>query len=244
VETVVLRLYFDIRDIAYAAVGQPHLHGISCNEVTDTASSPFVCSAYPTVVALHDGHSGPWIRQGPLPGFRPRAADPVLEQGPRHLPFVQRPPHVRGRRPPDRSRAAARIGSPMGALGPEVSSPPPPPRRAGRRRRTPDLAARDSHHAPTHEPWSAARRFYARSRGSRSSQRWKPPGCPCPASSSRRRTPVGPAGGDEQPGTSVDPQRRGGRRRSRGPRLHGAERQVRRVAGAPLDGDAATLLWD
>ncbi|HUP51808.1 MAG TPA: hypothetical protein VM198_04995 [Longimicrobiales bacterium] len=55
VETVVLRLYFDIRDIAYAAVGQPHLHGISCNAVTDPASSPFVCSAYPTVVALYDG---------------------------------------------------------------------------------------------------------------------------------------------------------------------------------------------
>jgi hypothetical protein len=55
VETVVLRLYFDIRDIAYAAAGQPKFHGSGCSAVTDAAVTPFVCSAAPTVVALYDG---------------------------------------------------------------------------------------------------------------------------------------------------------------------------------------------
>ena len=51
-ETVVLRLYFDIRDIAWAGSNAPE-H--ACSKGTDPVFTPYVCSAYPTVVATYDG---------------------------------------------------------------------------------------------------------------------------------------------------------------------------------------------
>ncbi|MDH3270544.1 MAG: hypothetical protein OEN56_04385 [Gemmatimonadota bacterium] len=53
--TVVLRLYFDIRDIAYAASESPTNIGFTCSPVTDPNVTPYLCSAYPTVVAAYDG---------------------------------------------------------------------------------------------------------------------------------------------------------------------------------------------
>jgi hypothetical protein len=51
-ETVVLRLYFDIRDIAWAGSNEP---GHACSRGTDPVLTPYICSAYPTVVATYDG---------------------------------------------------------------------------------------------------------------------------------------------------------------------------------------------
>jgi hypothetical protein len=51
----VLRLYFDIRDIAYAASESPSNYGYSCSPVTDPGVTPYLCTAYPTVVATYDG---------------------------------------------------------------------------------------------------------------------------------------------------------------------------------------------
>lgn len=54
-QTIVLRLYFDIRDIAYAAAGDAFFHFFQCSKVVNPATTPFVCTAYPTIVALYDG---------------------------------------------------------------------------------------------------------------------------------------------------------------------------------------------
>lgn len=53
--TVVLRLYFDIRDIAYAGSESPANISYTCSPVTDPAVTPYICAAYPTVVATYDG---------------------------------------------------------------------------------------------------------------------------------------------------------------------------------------------
>ena len=52
--SVVLRLYFDIRDIAYAGSESSANYAFSCSPVTDPAD-PYLCTAYPTVVATYDG---------------------------------------------------------------------------------------------------------------------------------------------------------------------------------------------
>ncbi|HSM03178.1 MAG TPA: hypothetical protein VK858_01080 [Longimicrobiales bacterium] len=52
---VVLRLFFDIRDIAYAGSASPAHVGFSCSPVADPAVTPYLCTAYPTVVATYDG---------------------------------------------------------------------------------------------------------------------------------------------------------------------------------------------
>lgn len=52
---MVLRLYFDIRDIAYAGSQSPAHGGFSCSSVTDPGVTPYLCTAYPTVVATYDG---------------------------------------------------------------------------------------------------------------------------------------------------------------------------------------------
>ena len=52
--TVVLRLYFDIRDIAYGGSDSPSNHGFSCSPLS-APTDPYLCTAYPTVVATYDG---------------------------------------------------------------------------------------------------------------------------------------------------------------------------------------------
>ncbi len=61
---VVLRLYFDIRDIAYAALADPTTAeaggGINCTPAA--ATDPFVCAAYTTIVAV-PGTSPPAVER-------------------------------------------------------------------------------------------------------------------------------------------------------------------------------------
>ncbi|MFN0178930.1 MAG: hypothetical protein ACKVZ0_09020 [Gemmatimonadales bacterium] len=52
---IVLRMYFDIRDIGYAALGDPttnRVHGFGCSPVVTLGVTPFACAAYPGVAAV------------------------------------------------------------------------------------------------------------------------------------------------------------------------------------------------
>lgn len=52
---IVLRLNFDIRDIGYAALGDPttnQVFGFGCSPVATLGVTPFACAAYPSVAAL------------------------------------------------------------------------------------------------------------------------------------------------------------------------------------------------
>lgn len=52
---IVLRMYFDLRDLAYAALGDPStnpLFGFGCSPVAALGVTPFACAAYPTVAAV------------------------------------------------------------------------------------------------------------------------------------------------------------------------------------------------
>lgn len=62
---VVLRLYFDVRDIAYAALGDPTTTSLrvpGCSPVTTVGLAPFVCAAYPTVAAV-EGTTPPQVER-------------------------------------------------------------------------------------------------------------------------------------------------------------------------------------
>jgi hypothetical protein len=55
VAPIVLRLYFDIRDIGYASLADPTttpLYGFGCTPVVPPGTAPFVCAAYPSIAAV------------------------------------------------------------------------------------------------------------------------------------------------------------------------------------------------
>jgi hypothetical protein len=81
-----------------------------------------------------------------------RAPRRLLLQGPRRLPFLQRPPHGGGGRPPHRSGAAAAAAPSVGALPAEADPPLPAPRPAPGRRRAARPAPRHPHHAAPRQP--------------------------------------------------------------------------------------------
>jgi len=72
----------------------------------------------PSLPALR--HPRPRVRQGPLRGLWPRATDPLLLQGPGHLPLLQHPAHGGARRPPHGSRSAPPRRQAVGPLSPKA----------------------------------------------------------------------------------------------------------------------------
>jgi hypothetical protein len=57
-------------------------------------------------------HPRPRVREGSVRGLRSRATDPILLQGPGHLPLLQHPAHGGACRAPHGSRAAPPRGAP------------------------------------------------------------------------------------------------------------------------------------
>lgn len=58
-QVVALRLYFDIRDVAVAALAEPEVAwfrvNAGCSPLPTPGANPYLCTAYPTIVALWDG---------------------------------------------------------------------------------------------------------------------------------------------------------------------------------------------